>query len=55
LLGLSAVIEENDGAVSYWALKHSLGPPDFHDASAFILEWEPHVAAVLDPAYTDKR
>ena len=55
LLGLSAVIEENDGAVSYWALKHPPGPPDFHDASAFTLEWEPHVAAVLDPAYTDKR
>ena len=55
LLGLSAVIEENDGAVSYWALKHPAGPPDFHDASAFTLEWEPDVAAVLDPAYTDKQ
>lgn len=55
LLGLSAVIEENDGAVSYWALKHPPGPPDFHDANTFILEWEPHVAAVLDPAYTGKR
>jgi hypothetical protein len=29
-LGLSAVIEENDGALSYWALKHPAGKPDFH-------------------------
>jgi hypothetical protein len=55
LLGLSAVIEENDGVMSYWALEHPPGPPDFHHASAFVLEWEPHVAAVLDPAYTGKR
>jgi hypothetical protein len=55
LLGLSAVIEENDGLVSYWALKHPPGPPDFHHASAFVLKWEPHVAAALDPPYTGKR
>ena len=55
LLGLSAVIEENDGVVSYWALKHPPGPPDFHHASGFVLELEPHVAAALDPAYTGKR
>lgn len=55
LLGLSAVIEENDGVMSYWSLKHPPGPPDFHHASAFVLEWEPHVAAVLDPAYTGHR
>jgi hypothetical protein len=55
LLGLSAVIEENDGVMSYWALKHRPGLPDFHDASAFVLEWAPNVAAVLDPAYTGKR
>ena len=55
LLGLSAVIEENDGVMSYWALKHPPGPADFHDASAFVLEWAPHVAAVFDTAYTGKR
>ena len=55
LLGLSAVIEEDDGVVSYWALKHPPGPPDFHHASGFVLELEPHVAAALDPAYTGKR
>jgi hypothetical protein len=55
LLGLSAVIEEDDGVMSYWALKHPPGPPDFHDASGFVLEWAAHVAAALDPAYTGKR
>jgi hypothetical protein len=55
LLGLSAVIEENDSVVSYWALKHPPGPPDFHHVSGFVLEWEPHVAAAVDPAYTGNR
>jgi hypothetical protein len=37
-LGLSAVIEDKDGATSYWALQHAPGKPDFHHASAFALE-----------------
>jgi len=37
-LGLSAVIEENSGRKSYWALKHADGPPDFHRADCFTLE-----------------
>jgi len=37
-LGLSAVIEENSGRKSYWALKHPDGPPDFHRADCFTLE-----------------
>ena len=36
-IGLAAVIEEESGAVSYWALRHA-GKPDFHQASAFALE-----------------
>jgi hypothetical protein len=55
LLGLSAVIEEDDGVMSYWALKHPPDRPDFHDASAFVLEWAPHVAVEFDTAYTSKR
>jgi len=35
-LGLSAVIEDQDGAKSYWALAHSEGPPDFHHADCFV-------------------
>jgi hypothetical protein len=37
-LGLSAVIEEADGALSYWALRHPPGRPDFHHPDAFALE-----------------
>jgi len=39
-MGLSAVIEEVDGALSYWALRHAAGKPDFHhpDAFAAVLE-----------------
>lgn len=38
LLGLSAVVEEESGALSYWALRHAPGKPDFHHPEAFALE-----------------
>lgn len=39
LAGASAVIEENGGPTSYWALAHPPGEPDFHhrDCFAFAL------------------
>lgn len=37
-VGLCAVVEEEGGALSYWALRHSPGKPDFHHAAAFALE-----------------
>jgi hypothetical protein len=37
-LGLSAVIEAADGQVSYWALAHPPGRPDFHHADCFARE-----------------
>ena len=37
-LGLSAVIEEANGRISYWALAHPPGKPDFHHADSFALE-----------------
>jgi hypothetical protein len=37
-LGLSAVIEETSGALSYWALKHPSGRADFHHSDCFALE-----------------
>lgn len=40
-MGLAAVIEENDGRLSYWALKHPPGKPDFHHADGFTLTIEP--------------
>lgn len=35
--GLSMVIEERDGTISYWALAHPPGQPDFHHPSCFLL------------------
>lgn len=35
-IGLSAVIEGSDG-LSYWALRHPAGKPDFHNAAGFAL------------------
>jgi hypothetical protein len=37
-LGLSAVIEAADGRLSYWALAHPPGKPDFHHPDCFALE-----------------
>jgi hypothetical protein len=39
-LALSAVVEEEDGGLSYWALSHPPGKPDFHHPDAFVLEIE---------------
>jgi hypothetical protein len=39
-LALSAVIEDEAGALSYWALKHPAGKPDFHHRGAFVLNLE---------------
>ena len=36
-LGLSAVIEENDGHLSYWALHHPHEKPDFHHSDGRTL------------------
>lgn len=38
-LGLSAVIEERNGTISYWALAHpKRGKPNFHHADGFAAE-----------------
>ena len=37
-VGLCVVIEHRDGALSYWALRHPPGKPDFHHRDAFALE-----------------
>ena len=36
-LGLAAVIEDLAGNLSYWALRHGAGRPDFHHPEAFAL------------------
>ncbi len=37
-LALSAVIEDDSGNLSYWALKHAPDKPDFHHPDGFVLE-----------------
>lgn len=37
-LGLSAVVEDQAGSLSYWALRHPADAPDFHHPDAFALE-----------------
>lgn len=36
-VALAAVIEQSDGGLSYWALRHPPGKPDFHHPEAFAL------------------
>lgn len=37
-LGLSALIEDTNGRMSYWALSHPPGKPDFHHPESFLHE-----------------
>ena len=37
-IGLAVIIEEESGGLSYWALRHAPGKPDFHHLQAFALE-----------------
>ncbi len=50
-VGLSAVVEDEAGVLSYWAIAHPPGAPDFHHPHAFALELDtPQMAAISDPA-----
>jgi hypothetical protein len=40
-LGLCAVIEDMEGGISYWALAHPPGKPDFHHPDSFVLTLPP--------------
>jgi hypothetical protein len=37
-LAISAVVEDEEGNLSYWALEHAGAKPDFHHPQAFALE-----------------
>ena len=41
LLGLSAIIEPKIGPLTYWAVRHANGKPDFHHKHTFALRLEP--------------
>ena len=40
-VGLAAVLEEEGGVLSYWALAHSGEKPDFHDPACFAARLGP--------------
>jgi hypothetical protein len=40
-LAVTAVVEDDSGNLSYWALKHAPGKPDFHHTDGFVLELPP--------------
>src|SRR5579862_5198141 len=40
-IGLSAVIEADDGTLSYWAINHPSDKPDFHNPAGFALSLDP--------------
>ena len=44
-VGLAAVLEPLDGPLTYWALRHAPGRPDFHLRTAFALELIPGTQA----------
>jgi hypothetical protein len=46
-LALSTVVEVEGGMLSYWALKHPPGKPDFHHPDAFALELLPPDREIL--------
>jgi hypothetical protein len=37
-VGMTAVVEELEGTLSYWALEHPGSKPDFHDARGFVMK-----------------
>ena len=37
-VGLTAVVEDQGGRISYWALAHPPGRPDFHHPAGLVLE-----------------
>ena len=37
-IALAAVIEDENGRLSYWGLRHPPGKPDFHHPNGFVLE-----------------
>lgn len=50
-LALSAVLEDRSGGLSYWALRHPPGKPDFHHPDGFTLALGPP----RNPAREDPR
>jgi hypothetical protein len=54
-IALCAVIEDQSGKLSYWALRHPPGDPDFHHPDCFALELEPAKVATVNESAVEKR
>lgn len=54
-LALAAVIEEKESGLSYWALRHPPGRPDFHHPDAFVLELDPPATEAANESTLEKR
>ena len=52
-LALSAVIEDDDGGLCYWAFRHPPGEPDFHHRDGFAVELD--AQAENDPVKVEKQ
>jgi hypothetical protein len=48
-LGLAAVIENRSRELSWWALAHPAGKPDFHHADGFVIELGSPATSKLEP------
>lgn len=46
-LGLSVVVEDTDGTLYYWALRHPSAQPDFHHRDAFALSLDPAAQSLV--------
>lgn len=40
-LGITAVLEDAAGSLSYWAVHHPVEKPDFHHRGGFVVSWPP--------------
>jgi hypothetical protein len=54
-MALCAVIEDQSGKLSYWALRHPPGDPDFHHPDCFALDLEPANVAGANETAMAKR
>lgn len=48
-LAVCAVIEDDEGRLSYWALAHPPGKPDFHHDDGFVLTYRDETRLGLSP------
>jgi hypothetical protein len=54
-LALSAVIEDQSGELSYWALRHPPGKPDFHHPDSFALKLDLPILETTNKPAMEKR